>query len=141
VVLANERDRDAWSRAIPRDAVGVGTLGLIASAAAYSKGGAWLDDTLDRLASNRDLLSALISEHLPRVSYSEPEGTYLAWLDMGPYQLDDPASFILDEARVAVNAGGPFGTGASQFIRFNFDTHGYLIREMVERIGAVLPRP
>jgi cystathionine beta-lyase len=139
VVLTNERDREVWSSYFTPDKVGVSTFGLVANEAAYSTGGDWFDMVLGRLAANRDLLGELIAAHLPGVRYHAPEGTYLAWLDMSAYGLGDPTAHCLEEARVAFTGGGPFGTGADQFVRFNFACDPDLITEMVERIAISLP--
>ncbi|MGD2060337.1 MAG: aminotransferase class I/II-fold pyridoxal phosphate-dependent enzyme [Acidimicrobiia bacterium] len=140
VVLTSERDRQTWSEYFTPDKVGVGTFGLIANEAAYRSGREWFDDVLDQLVANRSLLTELISQHLPRAGYHPPDGTYLAWLDMRAYGLEDPTSYCLEEARVAVTGGEPFGSGADQFVRFNFACSGEMLVEMVERLGSALPR-
>lgn len=139
VVLTYEKDRDVWDRYFTMDKVGVGTFGLIANEAAYSKGRDWLNGVLAQLSANRELLSELVATRLPLARYHPAEGTYLAWLDMAGYGLGDPTAFCLEEARVAVTGGGPFGTGADQFVRFNFACDPELVTEMVERIATALP--
>lgn len=138
VVLTSERDRERWDAFFTPEKVGVGTFGLFANEAAYAGGVEWFDATLRRLEHNREVLSSLIAEHLSLVPYFPPEGTYLAWLDMSPYGLSDPASFFLTEAKVAMTGGGPFGTGAESFARFNFATAEELLVEMVERMAGAL---
>ncbi|MGD2103310.1 MAG: aminotransferase class I/II-fold pyridoxal phosphate-dependent enzyme [Acidimicrobiia bacterium] len=140
VVLTNETDRQTWEDYFTLDKVGVGTLGLIANTAAYDSGREWFDEVLGRLESNRDLFAKLVPEHLQRAVCATPEGTYLAWLDMSAYEVDDPAAFLRDVARVAVSAGTPFGGEADRHIRFNFATEPSLIVEMVERMAAALDR-
>lgn len=139
VVLTNERDRDVWSDYFTPDKVGVSTFGLIANEAAYSSARDWFDGVLAQLETNRKLLGDLIAEHLPEVRCHLPEGTYLAWLDMSAYGLADPTAHCLEEARVALTGGGPFGTGAGQFVRFNFACAPGMVTEMVERIARALP--
>lgn len=140
IVLTAERDRALWSTYFTPEKVGVGTFGLLASTAAYSAGVDWLDDVLIRLESNRDLLDSLIQEHIPEVRMDVPTGTYLAWLDLGFFSLADPERFLLDQARVAVTGGGPFGTGAGQFVRLNFATNEDTIRQIVARMKRALAR-
>lgn len=140
VILTDERDRQRWSEYFTPDKVGVGTFGLIANEAAYRSGRDWFDSVLDQLSANRDLLTELISEHLPMAVYHPPEGTYLAWLDLSAYGLDDPTSYCLEEARVALTGGGPFGSGMGQFVRFNFACSPEMLVEMVQRLGDSLPR-
>ena len=138
LVLSNEADRDKWVSHFTPDRVGVSTLGLVASEAAYRDGGAWLDEVMVRLDSNAALLGDLINEHLPDLSYRRPEATYLTWLDFAPYHLTEPAEFLLSQAGVALTAGGPFGSGAESFARLNFATHPETLVELCERMGKVL---
>lgn len=139
VVLTDERDRELWSDYFTPEKVGVSTFGLIANEAAYSSGRNWFEGVSGQLQANRDLLGELVTDQLPGAVYYPPEGTYLAWLDMSAYGLDDPTTYCLDEARVAVTGGGPFGTGADQFVRFNFACDPEMIIEMVDRIARALP--
>lgn len=138
VVLTNEADREIWEGYFQPHLVGVGTFGILASEAAYSDGRDWLDIIMRRLETNRDLLTVLVAEHWPQAVLSPPEGTYLAWLDLSAYGLDDPARFLRDVARVAVNGGEPFRGGSERFIRVNFATDSEIIIELVERIGKAL---
>lgn len=138
VILTRDSDAEAWSGYFTPDKAGVGTFGLIANAAAYSRGQSWLDGVLGRLDSNQDLLGELVAAHLPGVGYTPPQATYLAWLDFGAYGLDDPAAHLLEHGRVALSAGGPFGVGGIGHARLNFATPAPILTEVVERIGAVL---
>ena len=138
VVLTNEDDRAIWESYFTMDLVGVGSFGLIAGEAAYSGGREWFEDVLARLHTNRDLLIDLAATHLPEARIHPPEGTYLAWMDLSAYGLDDPAEFILHEGRVALTAGKVFRGNSSQFARVNFATEPEVLIEMMERIGTAL---
>lgn len=139
VVLTNERDRQVWAGYFAPYKVGVGTFGLIASEAAYSRGVPWFDEILVRLESNRDLVTSMLTEKLPEVVCSPPEGTYLGWLDMSAYGLEDPVRFIREHARVALNDGGPFRGGSGQHLRLNFATEPEILVESIERMEKTLP--
>jgi cystathionine beta-lyase len=56
-------------------------VGILAHAAAFDHGRAWLAALLDGLDHNRTLLADLVAEHLPQVELVRPEATFLAWLD------------------------------------------------------------
>lgn len=131
---------------------GASHLGVIAHTAALRDGGDWLDALLDGLTQNRDLLCELVSGYLPQLSMRPPQGTYLAWLDcctldlhdenrQGPgivVDLEGPAKFFLDEARVGLNSGHVFGTGGSGHVRLNFATSQEILTDAVQRMaGAV----
>lgn len=123
---------------VPRH--GPSQLGALAQTAAYTGGGEWLDDLLAGLDGNRQLLGALLAEHLPDVGYTWPQATYLAWLDMGAYDLDgeDPSAFLHREARVMLNSGPTFGTDGAGHVRINFATSPAILTEAIERISGAL---
>jgi len=138
VVLTNEHDRAIWEDFFTPEKVGVGTFGLFAAEAAYTGGREWFEAILDRLQSNRHLLTDLVEQHVAAAVVHPPEGTYLAWLDLSAYRLDDPTRFILQEGKVALVGGEPFGGDSSQFARLNFATDPEILIEMIERIGTAL---
>lgn len=138
VVLTNDRDLEFWRDYFTPEKIGVGTFGLIAGAAAYAEGEGWLDEVLMRLRHNRDLLASFIDERLPRVRMHLPEATFLAWLDFTDYGWDDPAAVLLDEARVALSGGLPFGPGGEGHARFNFATDEATLLAILERMEKVL---
>jgi cystathionine beta-lyase len=139
VVLTNDDDRRVWEGYFTPEKVGVGTFGLFANAAAYADSRDWLDDVLLRLEANRRLLGKMIAD-LPAVGYAPPEATYLAWLDFGSLDIADPAQFLIEEARVALTSGDPFGEGGRGHARLNFATPGPILTEIVERIRGALTR-
>lgn len=127
-------------------------LGVIAHTVAFNEGEAWLDALLAGLSANRDLLGQLIAEQLPLVSYTPPQGTYLAWLDCRRLGLDEPgtgdgpgivselagpAKAFLDHARVALSSGHVFGSGGAGHVRLNFATSQAVLTEAVTRMGTV----
>lgn len=138
VVLGNEADIAAWEAYYTPEKVGVGTFGLIAAAAAYDDGESWLDEVLVRLRANRDLLAGFVADNLPRVRMQVPDATFLAWLDFTEYGWDDPAAVLLEEARVALSGGLPFGPGGEGHARFNFATDETTLVAILERMGRVL---
>lgn len=138
VLLTNADDRDRWRRYFTPDKVGVGTFGLIASTAAYADSDDWYRETMARLNVNRLTLQAQLMEKLPRVRATELQGTYLAWLDFSSYALDDPAEFLLAEARVALTGGGQFRGNGSQHARLNIATTEERLLTIVERMRSAL---
>ncbi len=113
-------------------------LGVIAHTAALTQGREWLDSLRDGLEHNRRLLGALLEQHLPQVSYTPPQATYLAWLDCRALGFEaDPSQVFLEQARVAVNEGPAFGAGGGGHVRLNYATSPAILTEAVERMGAV----
>ena len=118
---------------------GASHLGVIGHSAALRDARAWLDSLLVGLQDNRALLARLLADELPRVDWRPGQATYLAWLDFRGLGLgDDPASELVERARVALTPGAGFGPQGNGFARLNFATSPGLISEAVRRIAAAL---
>lgn len=114
-------------------------LGVLAHTAALRDGGPWLDALKVDLADNRRLLRTLLDRHLPDVRWSGAAGTYLAWLDCRDLGLgDDPAVAFLEQGRVAVNSGLPFGRGGAGHVRLNLATTPEILTDAITRMGSVV---
>ena len=118
----------------------VNVLGYVATLAAYRDGQPWLDDLLRYLEANRDHVAAYVADHLPGVTMSRPEGTYLAWLDCRAAKVpnEDPYTFFLEKAKVALNDGVAFGAGGQGFVRLNFACPRSLLTEGLDRMRRML---
>jgi cystathionine beta-lyase len=157
LAIAGPNAADDLARLPEEVSHGPSHLGVIAHTAALAEGGAWLDALLLGLDHNRHLLSTLLEEHLPKVRYTPPQATYLAWLDCGALGLEDatpavaerglvtltagPAAVFLDRGRVALSAGPAFGSGGAGHVRLNLATSRQILTEAVTRMGAaIIPR-
>jgi cystathionine beta-lyase len=114
-------------------------VGILAHTAAFRDSGDWLDALLSGLDENRRLLVDLLARELPAVRYEPAQGTYLAWLDCRELGLgDDPGKVFLQQGRVALNSGIPFGTGGKGFVRMNLATSPEIITEAVRRMASTV---
>lgn len=129
-------------RAVPTDlAYTASHVGVRAHVAAMDQGQEWLADLVSDLAANRTLLGELLDLHLPDITWSPGEATYLAWLDCRGLDLGtDPAAHFLSHGRVALNSGLPFGDGDGR-ARLNFATSPELLTEAVQRMAKSLDHP
>ena len=116
----------------------VNTLGQIAAQAAYSKGEAWLDSLLVYLQANRDYLVNFVEKNLPGIQLSQPEGTYLAWLDCRRMKVENPQQFFLEVAKVGLNPGRWFGEEGKGFVRLNFGCPRSTLVKGLERMQKAL---
>jgi cysteine-S-conjugate beta-lyase len=120
----------------------VNILGYVAALAAYRHGQSWLDGLLRYLEANRDVVCRQVREYLPGVSMGTPEGTYLAWLDCRQAGIpgNDPYTFFLEKAKVALNDGVAFGKGGQGFVRLNFGCPRALLIQALEHMQKALER-
>ncbi len=129
------RVEDAYRGLINKPSV----LAYTAALAAYRHGDTWLKQVLHYLEDNRNLVFELVSQEMPGVSMTRPEGTYLAWLDCRHTNIDDPHTHFLQKAGVALNDGASFGLGGEGFVRLNFACCRSLLERALKRIKGALP--
>ena len=114
-------------------------LGAFSMVAAYSHGEDWLNETVATLQENLSHLQSEVATHLPRAKLFDMESSYLAWIDLGEYQVENPQQVILDEGKVSVVPGKDHGGQNYQgYIRLNFATSKSRITEGVRRIASAL---
>lgn len=136
-------------------------FGVHATLAAWSPAARpWAERLLTHLAAARRQVLAGIGDRLPGVRMLEPEGTYLAWLDVrdtalagasgtsgtdgtsgmdgmdGTSGMGGMAAGRLRAAGVRLSPGSDFGPGGEGFLRLNFATSTQVLAEMLARIGA-----
>ena len=139
VILSSEADRRHWDELAFFATHGASSPGVVANIAAFTLGGAWLDEVVGYLDDSRRLLADLLGRYLPQVRYRPPDGTYLAWLDCAALDLPgSPGGLVTDRAHVTVVDGLAFGAGGAGAFRLNFATPQPIMTEMVTRIAAVL---
>ena len=138
-VVQNPDLRASYERA-RKDLVSTpNTLGTLAGLVAYRDGQPWLDALLQYLEGNRDYLLETLAARMPSLRCKVPEGTFLAWLDCREANLpDNPHTFFLEQARVALNDGCAFGAGGEGFVRLNFGCPRATLVEALERMACVL---
>jgi len=125
-------------------AFGPSTPGLIATAAAFRDARAWVANVVHYLAGNRQTLADLVGDHLPGAVLTWPEGTYVAWLELGPVLeagfrgYSSPAALLEAEAGVKFTPGRECGEVGVTAVRIVFATPRPVLTEMIERIAAVL---
>lgn len=111
-------------------------LGAFATATAYEQGVTWLDKAITQLEHNRNLISTLLAEHLPEISYNPPQHSYLAWFNLSRLQLgENPAEKILEKSRVALNAGHIYGPQWGDFARLNFATSPEILTQAITQMA------
>ncbi|GAB4118125.1 MAG: cystathionine beta-lyase PatB [Sideroxydans sp.] len=113
---------------------------IVAFEAAYREGAPWLDALLEYLAGTRDRVRDFLQQHLPQIRMTEPEGTYLLWLDCRAMGLNDKQlkDFFVQKAGVGMSPGALFGEGGSGHMRMNIGAPRSVIRQALENISAAL---
>ncbi len=140
-IIPNEELLKSFSMMLENMGLGIGNVfGITASQAAYEDGEEWLDALLDYLKENLEFLKSFVAERMPQVKVVEPEGTYLVWMDFRFLNMSDEElrTFMLENAKVALDDGYIFGPGGSGFQRINIATPRKLLKEGLERMEKAL---
>ncbi len=112
-------------------------FGLAAWEAAYRDGAPWLDDLLTLVASN----TALLANGLPTgIELVEPEGTYLAWLDLRQLGMEVPelAQWLALSAGLALSPGHWFGREGAGFARMTIAVPPDQVLEAIDRLTVAV---
>ena len=116
-------------------------LAMSAALAAYREGGEWLEDLIAYLQCNRDYLLYYLAQNIPQIQMTNPQGTYLAWLNCSRLQLKQNAyEFFLNVSKVALSDGNIFGAGGKDFVRLNFGCPRSILKKALERMKQSLER-
>lgn len=138
LIFSNDADVATWNEGAQVARSSASTIGVIASIAAYNDGREWLDGVIEYLDGNRRELHAQLAEHLPEVTSTLPEGTYIAWLDARALGHENASVFFREAAGVALTDGVACGRGYENYLRFIFATPRPVITEAVRRMAAAV---
>jgi cystathionine beta-lyase len=120
---------------------GASTPGVIAATAAYTHGREWLGEVVEYLDGNRQTLRDLLAEHLPEVTFSLPDATYIAWLDCSRLGIDGSiADFFRTEAKVALTDGALCGRGYEHHVRLIFAMPRPILEQAVLQMAHAVHR-
>jgi len=86
---------------------------------------------------NLEFLKTFVKENLPKVRVTEPEGTYLVWLDLRELIPDSKelTRILFDVAKVALFEGFLFGKGGKGFERLNLACPRSILEEALKKIA------
>ncbi len=134
---------------------GMHTLGIIAAQTAYNECEDWLDQLVDYIDGTQELVESFVRSRVPHVRVVKPEGTYLAWLDVGDaidrsgvrdgadaLDEDTPEArfqrYLLEHAHIHINPGTSYGTSGSGCMRMNIATSRQLVERALGNMAGAL---
>jgi cystathionine beta-lyase len=145
-IIPDPNLRERFKRQADRLTLHVNSLGIVSAQTALSgECDDWLMELRTYLRDNRNFLLQFIHEFLRGIFATNPEATYLAWLDCKDLISDgkiqgSPYEFFLKEAKIAFNDGKIFGPGGEGFVRLNFGGPRSTLMDALERMRNSLYR-
>lgn len=101
---------------------------------AYNDGEEWLEELLDHLKGNMEFAIDYIGKNIPQIKVRKPEATYLLWLDLREYGMDNEKlkEKLVEDGGLALTMGEAFmGAG---FARMNIACPRYMLEDGLERL-------
>lgn len=117
--------------------------GIVACKAAYRHGRQWLESLRKYLLGNIQFTEDFLAKHLPQVRFTQPEGTFLLWLDFQNPGLDEAKleSLVADKARLWLGRGILFGEEGAGFERVNVAYPRQVLGQALNRLSKAVCRP
>jgi cystathionine beta-lyase len=136
---------------------------MVAHRAAYDECADWLDQLLEYIDGSHRYVESFVAAHMPLAKFVKPQGTFLAWLDLsaladkiGTKQMADEANrkkeasapsvtpeqalerYLVEHAKVHMNAGSSYGTGGAGHMRMNIGTSRKLLELALTNMAGAL---
>lgn len=111
-------------------------MGLTAGEAAYRYGETWYKGVLAYIEQNIAYLKTYLDRELPEIRMTEPEGTYLVWLDFRALGLTGPEleRLVVYKARLWLDSGSIFGPAGEGFQRINVACPRATLEQALEQL-------
>ena len=138
IVCRDEVARTSIDRAVNiHEVCDVNPFGLLATEAAYTLCGEWLDGLRAYLWQNYQAMSAWLREHCPQLRVMPLEATYLMWVDARASGLSDVdfCQGLIERQSVRLAPGSHYGKGGEGFVRVNLATQRSRLMQAAVRIG------
>ncbi|MBI9105633.1 MAG: pyridoxal phosphate-dependent aminotransferase [Spirochaetales bacterium] len=140
IVIRNDEYKKRWEAATGHPMLS--PLAITAVQAAYNESEDWLGQVNDYIDLNLEFIHTFLKEHLPDAVYRVPEGTYLAWIDLGAYVFegDSLTDFLIEDAGVFIDGGNKFGPEYGSFQRINAACPRAILEDCLGRVASSLKK-
>ena len=136
IIISNAELRKKYDEEIKKiNQTEISILGMLATQVAYEKGSEWLENVKEIIEDNFNYLKTELNKHIPKITITNLEGTYLVFLDLRKIiPIDKVKEFIQDKCNLAIDFGEWFGASFKGFIRINLATDPEIVKKAVENI-------
>lgn len=142
VITSNKENRQKLDKAFHRQGFHnmLNTMGNTAMEAAYRHGDSWLDELVQVLEQHAHYVREMFEAHAPDLKVTHAEGTYLLWVDCSSLGLNkqELKKFMIEQARVGLNAGQDYGIEGDTFMRINIACPRATLEEGIGRIISAI---
>ncbi len=143
IFIANKELRDKFKAVMTRTGYGeISLIGSLACQAAYNHGADWLDELLLYLWGNIGFVRSFLQEHIPQVKLTEPQGTYLLWLDFNGLDMteEERQDLIIRKANLWLYEGTIFGAEGKGFERVNIASPRSILKKAFHQLAEAFQK-
>ncbi len=137
VVITNDEYKEQYDLFMKNFSINkTNTFSAVAMESAYTYGGKWLDELLEYLYGNINYIKNYLKLYIPKVHLIEPEATFLIWLDFNELEMEAKQleSFLVNNARLALNSGYWFGREGAGFARMTIACPRLMLKDAMDRL-------
>lgn len=110
-------------------------LDMVLAETAYNKCEYWVDEVMEYVEQNFDFLVDYLNKHLPKVKYKKPEGTFLAWINLGAYvDYEKLFELLITKYDLLIENGHVFGESGAGYFRMTVACPQSMLEEGLNRI-------
>ncbi len=139
VVVPDPALRHRIWRGLNNDEVGeANAFATAVSIAAFTEGGAWLEELNAYIAANRKRVAEFVESELPQIRLVPGEATYLLWLDCTDLAAgrETTGAFIRRETGLILSDGSIYGECGAGFLRMNVACPRATLEDGLARLKA-----
>ncbi|MEE6452493.1 MalY/PatB family protein [Gottfriedia acidiceleris] len=115
-------------------------FGTLSTIEAYKNCEDWVDELVEYTNDNLKTVENYLNTHLPKLKFTLPESTYLAWIDISglPFSSEQLQHALVHHAKVAIMPGETYGEAGKGFIRLNIGCPKSKIIEGLNRLKKAI---
>lgn len=135
IIIPDREIREEWEK---RYHYMPNPTSVAATVAAYTRAEGWADALNQYLDGTFQMMEQYIKSHMTGVSFTVPEGTYLAWIDMRNCGLahKEMVNRFLKNG-LLIEGGEQFVADGEGFVRMNIAAPRCVIQEALERMSTL----
>lgn len=113
---------------------------MVATQAAYTHGGPWLDQALEYLQANVDHAADFFARRLPQIKLYRPQASFTVWLDFKGLGLssEELVALLVERGHLALSEGSTFGAEGMGFMRMNIGVPRAILDEGLEHLAEAV---
>ena len=135
VVIHNKALRDQYNVVYDNYHFDYNYFGIEALIAAYNDCEEYVEQQNAYFLKNIELVRKFLQENMPEVKLTEPESTYLLWIDFRAWGLEQEELMkMFSDEGVKLNSGTNYGAPGKGFIRMNIATQTAVLEEALSRM-------